>query len=194
MAGYRIRRGTQEFPVSDLDSLVKLARDGRLVPEDPVLVGEEWVRADSLAALRPHLGADPWSIWENAERLDAEAVYRAALAAGEQVADLTDEQLRPLMVLEAKSSEAPVAPQTDVLPPTPAPVVAPQAAAAPDGGLPLPEMSWNPPPPPSPGHRTRRQKTAALNFPSSLAGNPTATVESRPWRSPGPSAPRMGRR
>ncbi|HND34182.1 MAG TPA: hypothetical protein PLA94_29475, partial [Myxococcota bacterium] len=128
MAGYRIRRGTQEFPVSDLDSLVKLARDGRLVPEDPVLVGEEWVRADSLAALRPHLGADPWSIWENAERLDAEAVYRAALAAGEQVADLTDEQMRPLMVLDAKVLEgsatadaAPVAPPpaAEVVPPPP---------------------------------------------------------------------------
>lgn len=147
MAGYRIRRGTQEFPVSDLDSLVKLARDGRLVPEDPVLVGEEWVRADSLAALRPHLGADPWSIWENAERLDAEAVYRAALAAGEQVADLTDEQLRPLMVLEAKSSEAAVAPEPDVLPLTPSAAATPEPAATPDAGRAPPEMSWNPPPP-----------------------------------------------
>ena len=147
MAGYRIRRGTQEFPVSDLDSLVKLARDGRLVPEDPVLVGEEWVRADSLAALRPHLGADPWSIWENAERLDAEAVYRAALAAGEQVADLTDEQLRPLMVLEAKSSEAPVAPQTDVLPPDACPCGRPPSRRGAGRGPPSARDELEPSPP-----------------------------------------------
>jgi hypothetical protein len=185
MAGYRIKRGTQEFPVSDLDSLVKLARDGRLVPEDPVLVGEEWVRADSLPALRPHLGADPWSIWENAERLDAEAVYRAALAAGEQVADLTDEQMRPLMVLDAKVPEggevAPeVAPQV-ASPPPPAAAVAPTAGQT---TAPAPAMSWNPPPPAEPRPQEKKVEERRPELSLVAGGQPHSDRRKPPLEKP----------
>ncbi len=99
MAGFRIRRGQQEFPVPDIDALIRLAREGRLQPADPVGTPEGWKEARQIPELRPFLSDDPWSAWEEAEDLDAKDVYREALQSSPEAMDLPVHALSPLMVI-----------------------------------------------------------------------------------------------
>lgn len=140
MAGYRIRRGNQEFPVADLEGLSRLAREGRLAGEDQVGTEEGWVSASSIPELRPHFETDPWAAWDHAEEASAEEVYREALQTSPDASELPVAAVVPLMVVESRIPELETV--------EPLPEVLPEAAAVPEAPPavepPHPEGRWVP--------------------------------------------------
>jgi hypothetical protein len=107
MSSFRIRKGNQEFPVADLAALIRLAQDGRLQAKDPLFDGVGWGPADRLPELRAYCQSDPWAIWDQSERLDADTIYQEALKGTTDAHELPVDAVIPLMVVENRPADIP---------------------------------------------------------------------------------------
>jgi hypothetical protein len=82
-----------------------MAQEGRIAPNDPIGTSQGWVKAADLPELKPHLGGDPWSVWDSAESAEAEEAYRSAME-NQDPPELSAAEISPLMVIESKPSPA----------------------------------------------------------------------------------------